>query len=177
MPTFCDDIHPSILPLLVHTDLAHYSHLTCPLIIHTGLPSSVRPIRTCRERNRWRSLYNAVSTSSLESACGGPLPQQVRETIAEDTDGQQVIRKPPGEAGRPGWGVSIYRSSSVRFFMSKWGNRNRNRSKTDPDIAELQPDRIGPVHISPWTKKNQFEPTFCCKICCTNITHIFLNNN
>jgi hypothetical protein len=104
MPTFCDDIQPSVLPLLVHTDLAHYSHPTCPLIIHTGLLSSVRPIRMRREKNRRRSPYNAVSTSSSESARGGPLPQQVRETIAEDTAGQQAISKPPGEAGRPGRG-------------------------------------------------------------------------
>ena len=104
MPTFCDDIQPSVLPLLVHTNLAHYSHLTCPLIIHTGLLSSVRPIWTHRENNMQRSPYNTVFTSSSESAHGGPLPQQVRETISEDTAGQQAISKPPGEAGRPGQG-------------------------------------------------------------------------
>jgi hypothetical protein len=40
---------------------------------------------------------------------------------------------------------SVLRSSSVRFFASKWGNRNRNRLRTNPGIDEPQPDRLEPV--------------------------------
>jgi hypothetical protein len=42
-------------------------------------------------------------------------------------------------------GSSVLRSGSVRFFASKWGNRNRNRLRTNPDIDEPQPDRLEPV--------------------------------
>jgi hypothetical protein len=41
--------------------------------------------------------------------------------------------------------VSVLRSGSVRFFASKWGNRNRNRLRTNPDIDEPQLDRLEPV--------------------------------
>ena len=72
--------------------------------------------------------------------------------------------------------TSVLRSGSVRFFTSKWGNRNRNRSRTDPYIDGPRPDRIGPVHIGPWTKKNRSKPVFHRKICCANTTYLFLNN-
>jgi hypothetical protein len=40
---------------------------------------------------------------------------------------------------------SVLRSGSVRFFASKWGNRNRSRLRINTDIDEPQPDRLEPV--------------------------------
>ncbi|KAF8226342.1 hypothetical protein L208DRAFT_1302448 [Tricholoma matsutake] len=154
MPTFCDDIHPSVLPLLVHTDLAQ-CHLTCPLIIHTGLPSSVRPIRTCRERNRQRSPYNAVFTSSLESAHRRPLPQQVRETIAEDTDGQQAIRKPPGEAGQPGRGGYTLEKAEYVKLVSK-DELNLTKAYTHQKMGNIL-KVVDKVHRKKFPTVNKFD--------------------
>ena len=46
------------------------------------------------------------------------------------------------------------------FLTSKWGNRNRNRSRTDPDIGWTEPDRLGPVFCSPWTEKRPVQTGF-----------------
>ena len=71
--------------------------------------------------------------------------------------------------------TSVLKSGSVRFFASKWGNRNRNRLRTYQDIDEPQPDRLEPVQCGLWIEKNQFEPVFCHKIYCANIAYMFLN--
>ncbi|KIJ95050.1 hypothetical protein K443DRAFT_109451 [Laccaria amethystina LaAM-08-1] len=63
------------------------------------------------------------------------------------------------------------------FLTPKWATVDRNRSKPLPILRGPQPNRRGPdrffaVHA---TKINQFRPVFCCKICCTNKNHLYLN--
>ena len=71
--------------------------------------------------------------------------------------------------------ISVLKSGLVRFFASKWGNRNCNRLHTYPDIDEPQPDCLEPVQYSSWIEKNQFKPVFCRNFYYANITYRFLN--
>ena len=90
---------------------------------------------------------------------------QGRPYVGEVKDGR--IDAPPV--------ASVLKSGLVRFFASKWGNRNRNRLHTYPDIDEPQPDCLEPVQYSSWIEKNQFKPVFCRNFYCANITYRFLN--
>jgi hypothetical protein len=40
---------------------------------------------------------------------------------------------------------SVKGSSPVRFFDQKLKDRNRNRSRTDPNVGGTEPDLLGPV--------------------------------
>jgi hypothetical protein len=106
------------------------------------------------------------TTSRITTICRNAKGRRGHQT----DDKTHLIDKPA---------TSVLRSGSVRFLTSKWGNRNRNRnrSRTDPYIDGPQPDRLGPVHISPWTEKDQFRLVSCYQICCTHITHVNLSNN
>ncbi|KIK01534.1 hypothetical protein K443DRAFT_98455, partial [Laccaria amethystina LaAM-08-1] len=46
------------------------------------------------------------------------------------------------------------------FLPPKWATMDHNLSMTDPDIEGTGPDHLGLV--------------FWCKICCTNISHMYL---
>ncbi|KIK01573.1 hypothetical protein K443DRAFT_98334, partial [Laccaria amethystina LaAM-08-1] len=49
-------------------------------------------------------------------------------------------------------------TSSVQsgFLPPKWATVDRNRSRTDPNIAGTEPDHLGPVYFGPW---DRFKPT------------------
>ena len=69
-------------------------------------------------------------------------------------------RESPFMEREGGRGVVFKGPVQSGFLTSKWGNRNRNRSRTDPDIGWTEPDRLGLVFCGPWTEKRPVQTGF-----------------
>ncbi|KAF8228002.1 hypothetical protein L208DRAFT_1161982, partial [Tricholoma matsutake] len=54
---------------------------------------------------------------------------------------------------------------------------NCNQSRTNLDFGGPQLDHLGPVPFSPWTEERLVWTVFCCKICHTYITHMYLGDH
>ena len=155
---------PAVPSLLAHIDLITHASPSCLLMAHTALPPASEV-----DRAQQRSFGQSYVTQLASDSTGEGEPSK---KIVQVVGNRCRIKKPEGEAGRPGrGGYTLKQAVGVRWDAAKFERIQVGRSgmlsnkthheprlllRTSPTISWISQNPIvtnGRVKSKPWSKR------------------------